>query len=343
MMNLGPLIISFFRNYLANQKGYSPNTIASYSDCIRLLLNYACECIGVSFDKLDVERIGEQLILEFLDHLEQDRGNAPKTRNQRLGTIKTFFRFLALQEPMLTAVCERVCVISAKKTEHKVIATLDNAEVKEILGVVNPETLQGARDQALFVMLYNTGARVQELIDLDVSNLRMETPMQVLLTGKGRKQRIVPLYGETITAIQHYLKLREQAKIEEDALFLNSRGKRITRFGIDYIVSKYAKSAAKKCPSLVDKDVTPHTYRHTTALHMIQSGIDIFVIKEWLGHADIKTTSLYVDIDIEMKRKALEACPSPTVPRTGVPENLHWHDPSVLNFLKGLSRQAALC
>ena len=210
------------------------------------------------------------------------------------------------------------------------IATLDNAEVKEILGVVNPETLQGARDQALFVMLYNTGARVQELIDLDVSNLRMETPMQVLLTGKGRKQRIVPLYGETITAIQHYLKLR---------------GKRITRFGIDYIVSKYAKSAAKKCPSLVDKDVTPHTYRHTTALHMIQSGIDISVIKEWLGHADIKTTSLYIDIDIdiEMKRKALEAFPSPTVPRTGVPENLHWHDPSVLNFLKGLSRQAALC
>lgn len=343
MTTLGSLIVTFFRNYLANQKGYPKNTISSYSDCIRLLLSYACDRLKVTFDKLDLKQLTDQLILDFLDYLEQERGNKAKTRNQRLGAIKTFYRFLALQDPTLTAVCERVCAISAKKTEHKVIATLEKDEVKQILATVTADTLFGARDQALLTMLHNTGARVQELVDLDVSDLRMEEPLQVLLTGKGRKQRIVPLYEETVAAIHHYLKLRSQAGIESKALFLNSRGQRITRFGIGYIVSKLAAQAARKSLSLRDKNVTPHTYRHTTALHMIQSGVDLSVVKEWLGHSDIKTTSLYVDIDIEMKRKALEACPPPAAPQTNEPEKPLWHDPDLLPFLQKLSRQAALC
>lgn len=345
MTTLGTLIVSFFRNYLANQKGYAANTIASYSDCIRLLLSYSCERLGVSFDKLGLNTITDDLILDFLDHLEKNRGNAPATRNQRLGAIKTFFRFLALQEPTATAVCERVCAISAKKTEHKVITPLDNNEIKAILGSAQTrtDTVQGARDQALLLMLYNTGARVQELVDAKIADVRMETPAQICLTGKGRKQRIVPLYDDTIKAIQHYLMLRKPAGTEHEALFVNARGKRFTRFGIGHIVSKYAALAGRTCPSIASTHVTPHTFRHTIALHLIQSGVDISVVKEWLGHADIKTTSLYVDINVEMKRKALEACPPPLPARTTEPVSPRWQNPAVLNFLESLSRQAAIC
>ena len=343
MTTLGLLIVSFFRNYLTNQKGCTPNTIASYSDCIKLLLSFSCERLNVSFDMLRLEMITDQLILDFLDHLEHNRSNEPTTRNVRLGAIKTFFRFLALNEPTAGAVCERVCAISIKKTEHKVIATLDNEEVKAILTTTLSHTLLGARDQALLLMLYNTGARVQELVNLEVEDLRMEKPLQVLLTGKGRKQRIVPLYEETVSAILHYLKIRGQSGVEHETLFLNAHGERITRFGIRHIVSKYVALAARTCPSLKGKKITPHTYRHTTALHLIQSGVDISVVKEWLGHADIKTTSLYVDIDIEMKRRALEACPPPFAPQTDEPQKPLWQNPDILHFLQRLSRQAEKC
>lgn len=347
MTTLGTLIVSFFRNYLANQKGYTRNTIASYSDCIRLLLSYSCDRLGLSFDKLSLEMISDQIILDFLDHLEQDRGNVPQTRNQRLGAIKTFFRFLTIQEPTVAVVCERVCAISFKKTEHKVVATLDNNEIDAILAEVKTDALQGVRDQALLSMLYNTGARVQELIDLNVSDLRTESPLQVLLTGKGRKQRIVPLHAETVSTLQDYLDQREQLGTENEALFLNARGERITRFGIGHILSKYAALASRNCPSLASKNVTPHTYRHTTALHLIQSGNDISVVKDWLGHADIKTTSQYVEINIEMKRKALETLPPPQVPQAQQDEKPQWHNSRVLRFLEGLSKQVsrptALC
>ena len=343
MTTFGSLVVGFFRNYLANQKGCSKNTIGSYSDCIRLLLVYSCERFQVSFDRLDLERIDDRLILDFLDHLEKERGNQAKTRNQRLGAIKTFFRFLALQDPALTAVCERICAIRPKRTDHKVIATLDRDEITEILAVRETDTLLGARDQALLMLLYNTGARVQELVDLDASDLRMQEPLQVLLTGKGRKQRIVPLYEETVAAILHYLTLREGAGIESQAVFLNARGKRITRFGIGHIVAKHAARAARTCPSLKGKKVTPHTFRHTIALHLIQSGSDISAVKEWLGHADINTSSLYVEINIEMKRKALDACPPPVSPHTDLPDKPLWHDPQISRFLQELSRVVTLC
>jgi site-specific recombinase XerD len=338
MTTLGSFVVSFFRTFLVKQKGCTPNTIASYSDCIRLLLCYACERFELTFDKLDLEQLNDQLILDFLDYLEQERRNKTKTRNQRLAAIKAFFRFLASQDPMLTEVCERVCAIRAKKTGHKVIVTLEKDEVKKILSVSDDATLLGARDKALLTFLYNTGARVQEAVDLNVSELRMEKPLQVVLSGKGRKQRIVPLYEETVSAIQHYLKLRRQAGIESEALFLNALGQRITRYGIGTILSKHATQASRSCPSLQRKKVTPHTYRHTIALHLIQSGSDISVVKEWLGHADLKTTSLYVNINIEMMRKALEACPPPAVPQTDGADKPLWHDHELLLFLEDLSR-----
>ena len=208
-----------------------------------------------------------------------------------------------------------------------------------------PDTnkLNGTRDKALLALLYNTGARVQEAIDLNVSDVNMENPKQVVLTGKGKKQRIIPLYPETIEAIKAYLDFRKNAGFQSDTLFLNAKGERISRFGIAYLIREYLAKAARKCPSLANKNVTPHTFRHTIALHLIQSGVDITVVKEWLGHASIKTTSLYVEINIEMKRKALQACPPPTMSSQKTAKTPVWHTAPVLAFLQQLSSKAALC
>lgn len=344
MTTFGAFIVNFFRKFLADQNGFSKLTIASYSDCIRLLINYACESLCVSFDKLDIEAITDELVLDFLNHLETTRKNAPQTRNQRLAAIKTFFRFLALQDPMLTGTCERICAIKAKRTEHKVVEPLEASEVEAFLEVIDPSILWGARDNALLLLLYNTGARVQELADLKMEDLRLDAPLQATITGKGRKQRIVPLWDETVDAIREYRDLREAKGIESDKLFINTRGEKISRFGINHIIDKYRKLAQKSCHSLENKKVTPHTFRHTTALHLIQSGVDITVVKEWLGHADIKTTNLYVEINIEMKRKALEQCKAPSISNRIKPEITPlWHDHNILNFLENLSRQTALC
>lgn len=343
MTTFGTFIVNFFRIFLANQNGSSKHTIASYSDCVKLLINYACETIAVSFDKLSIEAITDKLVLDFLDHLETTRNNAPQTRNQRLAAIKTFFRFLALQDPGLTETCDRICAIRAKRTEHSVIEPLELPEVQVFLQAPNSKTIWGARDSALLHLLYNVGARAQELADLKVKDLRLDVPLQISVTGKGKKQRIVPLWQETADAIRLYLDLREAKGISSDILFLNTRGEKISRFGINHIVDKYHKLSQKKCLSLKNKKVTPHTFRHTTALHLIQSGNDITVVKEWLGHADIKTSHLYVEIDIEMKRKALEKYKAPCGKNLNSNSTPLWQEPEILNYLENLSRQAALC
>ena len=335
----GNLIVHFFRNYLQNEKGVSGNTLTSYATCIKMLLQFCCERLQVSFDKLDVRSIDHEVVLAFLDHLETVRHNGPETRNQRLAAIKTFFRFLALEDPMLTDHCDRISAIEAKATEHKVVETLLLEEVQAMVNATDPTNLYGARDQAMFTLFYNTGARVQELVDLDVSDLKLGKLPQITLTGKGRKERVLPLREETVQALQHYLAMREAQGIVHEALFLNTRGQRLTRYGVNYLVKKYRKRAAEKCPSLAAKRVTPHTFRHTTALHTIQSGVDITGVKEWLGHAHIKTASLYVDINIEMKRNALDKCRSPKPQPTTSEPPPPWLAPDALKFLEELARE----
>jgi len=337
----GTLVVDFFRTYLANQKGASRNTIASYSDCIYLLITFCCEHFRITVDQLAIESIDDQVVLDFLDDLERERDHAPVTRNQRLDAIKSFFRFLAAHEPTLVAACERVCAISHKATETNVIEGLGHDQVHAIIEATDPATLNGARDRALFMLMYNTGARVQELVDLTLPDLRLEAPTQVLLTGKGRKQRIVPLWEQTVDALRHYCELRKADHVDSRRLFLNARGKPITRFGIGHVVTKYTRIAVTGCPSLGLRTVTPHTFRHTTALHLIQAGVDIVTVKEWLGQADRKTTMENVENKIEMKRQALEKCPPPHL--GPVPEQPKWQRNDILRFLHGLSRGDALC
>ena len=333
------------RNHLASERNVSTNTIASYSDCVRLLLDYACATLETTIDKLAIDAISDAMVLDFLDHLESRRGNVPATRNQRLGAIKTFFRFLARQEPTLVAVCERVCAIRTKETQQKLFQTLQIDETEAVLQAPDSDTLQGARDAVLLAMLYNTGARAQELVDLDLNDLRLDGPAQATLTGKGRKQRIAPIWTETANAISHYLELRQQADIHSEKLLLNARGQRITRFGINYTIAKHVSRAAQQCPSLQNKHVTAHTFRHTVALHLIQQGEDIITVRDLLGHADIRTTSKYVKIDLNMKRTAIEGCPIRTPdPSKGARQTSpKWRTPKLLGFLKQLSSAAALC
>ena len=332
------LVTTFFTSHLRTELGLSPNSIASYGDCLRLLLNYVCQRFSLASESIEIHRISPELILDFLDALEEERKNGPATSNQRLAVIKTFFHFLARSAPELMHHNERIQAIHAKRTDHQPPPSMTVEEVSALLAVPDPNTATGARDKALLHLLYNTGARVQELADLTVATLRFDSLPSVTLTGKGRKTRVIPLWQDTVEILRHYLECRKKRGIESDHLFLNTQGKPLTRFGIGARVAHYATLAVARCPSLQNRDISPHTFRQTTALHLMEAGNDIAVVKDWLGHAHIKTTSLYLEVSLERKRKALEKLPPPD---GGLPqEPPQWTQPALLQFLLRCSRPA---
>ena len=327
----------FFHDYLSAQRGLSPNTILSYRDCLKLFLRFASQRVEKPADKLTLENFDQKLVVAFLDDLEKTRDNSTQTRNNRLAALRAFFRYVLGQEPTVMAPCQRICEIPAKRTDHKTIEYLEDEEMKTVLESVDQRSRNGLRDFALLLFFYNSGARVQEVVDLEIADLRLQTPFQVKLTGKGRKQRVCPLWPETVEAIQNYLDQRDSDASEVPSVFLNANGNPITRFGIRYIVRRHAAKAAQVCPSVKSKKVSPHSIRHTSAIHLLQSGNSIDVIKAWLGHADINTTHGYVEIDMKMKREALEACQPPKV-KTRSKRRPKWLQPSILQWLDELSK-----
>ena len=339
-MNFSHIVSAFFNVYLTAERGLAVNTRASYSDAMKLLLNFACERFGVEPEKLNLEQLSRDLIVDFLDHLENVRGNAPQTRNQRLAAIKTFFHFLARNIPDLQHLNATVQAIREKQTAQEPPPSLSVIEVEAILAVSDISRLLGARDNALVQVLYNTGARVQEVADLKIAHVRAETCATVTLTGKGRKTRVIPLWPKTLEAIHHYLTLRQRSGIQSDHLFVNVKAQPMTRFGIGRRIELLTRQAAKACPSLRERTVTPHVLRHTTALHLIEAGNDIAVVKDWLGHADLKTTSAYLEVSIRRKRDALAKLPPPS---GGAPtEQPQWKQPGLMAFLSKLSRGVML-
>ena len=338
---LSYLITHFFRSYLTHERGVSQNTIESYSDTLRILITHQCEKHSKQPEALSMEMLDTESILDFLDYLERDRGNGASTRNQRLAAIKSFFHYAARENPEHMLSNERIQSIRSKKTDHKPPPSLTVEQVHTLIDVIDTSTLIGLRDKALTQLLYNTGGRVQEIADLRISDLRFESPATVTLTGKGRKIRTIPLWEETVQHIQAYLLAREHDGIRSDHLFLNNKGEPITRFGIGRRIELHGKNAAKKCPSLNDLKLTPHVFRHTTALHLIESGNDITIVKEWLGHASIKTTSQYIEVSIARKRNALEKLPAPG--GSDPIEKPEWKEPDILDFLTSLSGKRKLC
>lgn len=328
----------FFSHYMPIQKGLSVNTIMAYRDAIKLLLCYAADTLKKGVDALNVEEIEETLVLAFLDHLEDARGCTPRTRNARLAAIRTLFGFIAREEPALAFQCQKIRTIPLKHTEHKTVNYLEEQEMQALLDTVDIDARTGIRDRALLLLLYNSGARVSEVVGIKAADLHLRGSAYVTLLGKGRKHRSCPLWPETEQALQEYLKCRIPNDPAVEQLFLNANGAPITRFGIGHITRKYAASARSQCPALQIKIVTPHILRHTTAMHLLRAGNDINMVSYWLGHADINTTHIYVEIDMEMKRRMLQKVPVPVIN-----EVLPWRKPEVLKWLGRLGKSSQLC
>ncbi len=328
----------FFSHYLPMQKGLSLNTMYAYRDAIKLLLCYAADTLGRSVDGLAVEDITEKVVIAFLDHVEQERKCSPSTRNARLAATRSLFAFIAREEPALLQQCQRIRAIPLKRTQHQTVDYLEENEMQATLDAVDIDSRTGIRDRALLLLLYNTGARVSEIVELKLHDLRLDGAGQVHLLGKGKKHRTCPLWPETVAALQAYLEQRSPKEPGIEHLFLNANGAPITRFGIRYITRKYGAAAQNQCPSIKTKIVNPHTIRHTTAMHLLRSGNDINMVSYWLGHADINTTHIYLELDMEMKRRMLEKTGAPAIKQKEL-----WHKPDILQWLNNLAKEQQLC
>lgn len=328
----------FLSHYLPVQKGLAANTILAYRDAIKLLLCYAADTLNKNVEDLFVEEIDESLVLDFLDHLENSRHCTARTRNARLAAIRALFAFIAREEPSLLLHCQTIRTIPLKRTQHKTVAYLEENETQALLDTVELNSRSTVRDNALLLLLYNTGARVSEIVQLKEEDLRLDGAAQVKLLGKGSKYRTCPLWPETAQALQNYLKQRRAKDPTARQLFLNANGAPLTRFGVRHIIGKHAAAAGRKWPSFTAKTVSPHTIRHTTAVHLLRSGNDINMVSYWLGHAQINTTHIYVEIDMEMKRRMLQKTTPPEVKKT-----MPWQKPGLLQWLDSLAKGTQLC
>jgi integrase/recombinase XerD len=301
---LGMALRRFLGEYLPRQKAFSHHTILSYRDSLKSLLRFAAGKRSVS--KVTITDLPPATILAFLNHLERNNGNGAGTRNVRLSAIHSFFDYLGATWPEHLDQARRILAIGFKRTVSRSIDYLDEAELGAIVQTISDSSANARRDRALLMLMFNTGARVQEVVSLKIDDLRLNAPYSVSLMGKGRKERICPLWPETVTAIQRYLNEKPGTAHEPfRALFLNHRGTALTRFGARLILQRHVKRAAQSKPSLQRKRIHPHSVRHSTAMHLLRSGVDLSTIAHWLGHNSINTTNKYLAIDLEAKRSAL--------------------------------------
>lgn len=304
---LAQLLESFFRQRLNAQRNASPATIASYRDALRLLILFASGRSGRKPCQLHVSDMDRDVVLLFLDHLERDRGNCVQTRNARLIAIRSFFHHVAANDPESIGVAQRVLAIPVKRSDVSVTNYLTRNEVKALVEAPDLHTSLGRRDRALILFLARTGARVSEALDVDAIDLRLERPgRQVLLHGKGRKQRLVPLSDDLATNLTELLREHDIGRRDPVPLFTDIHGRRLTRFGAIHVVKRAAAIAASTHPELSCKQISPHVLRHSLAMALLQSGVDLLTIQAWLGHAQVATTHRYAEADVEMMRAGLD-------------------------------------
>ena len=331
--NLASLLRGFFVDYLPRQRALSPHTLASYRDSIKLLLQFFAGKNGDT-TKLTIEYLTVTRITAFLQHLETARRNCTCTRNVRLSAVHSFFRYLGGECPEHLAQAQRILSVPFKRTSTREIQHLDLDEILALLAAVDPKTPSGTRDLALLSLMFNTGARVSEIVALQTDDLQMLSAPTVVLRGKGRKERICPLWPETVRLLERMLEERGVKPGESAALFLNHRGIQLTRFGVRLILRKYFQKAAKSQPTLKDKRLHPHSLRHSTAVHLLRSGVDLSTIAHWLGHASVNTTNKYLSVDLEAKREAI-AKAKPHLKEAG--RSGKWrHDPDLITWLETL-------
>jgi site-specific recombinase XerD len=328
----------YLGTYLPGQSGFSTNTIFSYRDTFSLFLRYCNDEHRISPQKLTLEQITHNLVEQFLLWLENDRGCQSTTRNNRLAAIHAFYRYLQIEMPHMLNRCQEILAVPYKKTQKKVISYLTLDGVKALLAQPDTTTISGRRDLTMMSLLYDTGARVQELVDLKMGDIRFSSPTIIRLTGKGNKSRLVPLMAPTEKLLRQYLDEYDKNYIAHGGypLFCNRVGKKLTRAGVTYILDKYLSQAKASGDSSLPESFSPHGLRHSKAMHLLQAGVNLVYIRDLLGHADISTTEVYARADEHFKRKALEqAYPSPTP----VSETTAWQkDYDLLDWLKNLGK-----
>lgn len=330
---LGPWVRRFLMEHLVSERNLARNTQRSYRDTLRLLLPDVAQHTGKPIDRLSVTDLSADRVRQFLGELEEKRGCAIATRNQRLAAIHALARFIGMHAPELVEWCGQVRAVPFKKAPKPLVSYLEKAEMDALLAAPDLTTAQGRRDHAVLQFLYNAGTRADEAAQIRIGDLNLpQVPERdlasVLIRGKGNKQRICPLWTSTISELLPLIGTRGAS----DHVFLNRRGQPLTRFGIHALVERYVAVVSATMPSLAKKRVSPHTIRHTTATHLLRSGTDINTIRAWLGHVSLTTTNVYAEVDLEMKAKALDNCEV-----EGSKESAPWReDKGLMEFLRTL-------
>jgi integrase/recombinase XerD len=312
-------IRGFFGDHLPRVRGMSAHTIHSYRDSLVLLLRFIAFCRRKEPAVLDFDDVNSDDIIAFLDHLEETRRNAASTRNVRLAAVHAFFRYVAAQHPERLEQCQRILGIPFKRSRSRQVEYLELEEIQAILSAINRSKPTGRRDHALIVTMFNTGARVHEVVGVRANDLQLIKPFHVLLRGKGGKTRICPLWPQTAGLLRELCNELTLESGSSAPVFRNRYGTQISRFGVLYVLRKYVALARVTTPTLAQKRLHPHSMRHSTAVHLLKSGVDIVTVSHWLGHASITTTNRYAAIDLETKREALarmdpldQSAPPPT-------------------------------
>jgi integrase/recombinase XerD len=329
---LARTVRQFFSTHLPNVRGVRRHTIDSYRYALLLLLRFLAATRHRSVADLDLPDIAAEDVLAFLDDLERARHNTAATRNVRLAALHAFFRYAAASAPEQLARSQQILLIPFKRADQRPMDYLEYAELQAVLEAVDRSTAAGRRDYALLAILFNTGARVQEILDLRPGDLHLDKPFQVRLFGKGRKERMCPLWPQTATLLRALCRERQLDLRATVPLFVNQRQQPLTRFGVGYILEKYLKRAQATVPSLKGKRLHPHSMRHSTAVHLLKSGVDLSTIGQWLGHASVNTTNKYATVDLDLKRQALAQADSPATDALA-----RWrHDATLLEWLEAL-------
>ena len=311
MAELAPPLAMFLREYLPRDRGTSRHTVESYALCFKLLVVFAADKHAIRPCKLEIGHLDIATLLEFLEHLERDRGNGVRTRNARLAAIKAFFRFLEFRHPGYLDLAAQVREIPAKKGEVPLIGSLDRAETRALLDAPDPGTVAGTRDRAMLCLTYNAGLRVSELVGLALDDLKRPALDEVHVIGKGRRERILPLWKETRRALREWLALRP--KSADRHLFLNAMGTGMTRRGFAKRLSLHAQTAAHSVPSITRQTVSPHLLRHACALHTLEATGDVRKVSLWLGHSSLQTTEMYLQADPTDKLDTLDKWRPPSL------------------------------
>lgn len=335
--NLGRITYSFFRDFLVAQKGLRPTSIKSYRDTIRLFLQFVSANVRCKITRLSLQDLTFERVKEFLHYLEVDRKNHIQTRNHRLVVLHTFFGYIAMRVPEMLSVSEQVAAIPMKRVPPPETFFLEREEVSALFAHLPSKGRYALRDRALLMFLYNTGARVQEVADLRVLDLDLDGSPRVRLHGKGDKWRICPLWEETTNLLKTLLRQKPMKDASEDAVFLSQNGRPLTRFGIYKIVRRHTASLRQDKKAANSRRISPHVFRHTAAMHLLESGVEVNVIRNWLGHVSLETTNRYAEITTRMKEAALRVCEPKNDSSVGYPKRPIWReDETLLSWLDSL-------